>query len=176
MGRTARIAPFAIPGPADHAAAERALAALGIAHLAERIYTEISGGERQLALLARALAQEPDVLVMDEPTASLDFGNTVRVLERINVLARSGLAVVLSTHDPDHAFLCADTAILLRDGRVMAAGKPADVVTQANLKLRYGVDVAVAWLADAGRHACIPSLNERRHDGGADGANNRRLS
>jgi iron complex transport system ATP-binding protein len=160
MGRTARIAPFALPGRADHAAAEAALASLGIAHLADRILTEISGGERQLALLARALAQEPEVLVMDEPTASLDFGNQVRVLERINGLARSGLAVVLSTHDPDHAFLCGDRAILMHGGRVVASGRPEEVVTAANLKLLYGVDVAVAWLPELGRHACIPSLNE----------------
>ena len=78
---------------------------MGIAHLADAIYTRISGGERQLVLIARALAQEARMVVMDEPTANLDFGNQVRVLERIRALAADGIGVLLSTHDPDHAFL-----------------------------------------------------------------------
>jgi iron complex transport system ATP-binding protein len=107
MGRTARIGPFATPGRADHAAAERALAELGMHDFAERVYTELSGGERQLAPVARALAQEPTLLVLDEPTASLDFGNQVRVLSKVKALAAAGNAVLMSTHSPDHARQCA---------------------------------------------------------------------
>ena len=159
MGRAARIGLFAQPAAADRRAAEASLAALGIAHLAERVYTEISGGERQLTLIARALAQEPKVLVMDEPTASLDFGNQVRVLARIKALAASGIAVLLSTHDPDHAFLCADQVALLHDGRIVAIGPPDETVTPATLKRLYGVDVAVVPLPELGRRICTPSLS-----------------
>ena len=108
MGRTAHLGPFATP-VARATARSRAQRSttLGIAHLADADYTRISGGERQLALIARALAQEPRMLVMDEPTASLDFGNQVRVLDRIRARRATGIGVVLSTHDPDQAFLCA---------------------------------------------------------------------
>ncbi|MFC6390321.1 ABC transporter ATP-binding protein [Methylorubrum zatmanii] len=158
MGRASRLSAFASPGPADRAAAERALAALGIGHLAERIYTEISGGERQLALIARALAGEPRLLVMDEPTASLDFGNQARVLSQIRRLSDLGIAVVLSTHDPGHAFLCADRVALLHGGRLVALGPPAETVTPDSLRLLYGVEVAVVPLPEQGRTVCTPLI------------------
>jgi iron complex transport system ATP-binding protein len=159
MGRAARIGLFASPGRHDRDAADAALATLGIGHLAPRVYTEISGGERQMALIARALAQEPAVLVMDEPTANLDFGNQARVLACIRRLADRGLAIVLSTHDPDHAFACATRVALLHGGKIVAAGRPETTVTPANLKRLYGVDVAIVYLDEVGRHVCTPSLS-----------------
>src|SRR6185436_19391072 len=126
MGRTAHVGIFSSPSKKDIEVANRALASLGMAHLAERPITEVSGGERQLALVARALAQEPRLLVLDEPTASLDFGNQVRVLERIAALARTGIAILFSSHDPDHAFLCAQRALLLAEGRALEIGAPGD--------------------------------------------------
>jgi iron complex transport system ATP-binding protein len=161
MGRASRVATFATPGAADRAAARRALDTLGIGHLAARLYTEISGGERQMVLIARALAQEPALIVMDEPTASLDFGNQARVLAQIRALADTGIAIVLSTHDPGHAFACADRVGLMRDGRMVALGPPEAVVTAAALRDLYRVEVAVAWLEAAGRHVCAPSLARR---------------
>jgi iron complex transport system ATP-binding protein len=161
MGRTARVGLFATPSARDRDAADAAIAALGIEPLADRAYTEVSGGERQLALVARALAQEPSVLVMDEPTASLDFGNQVRVLARVQALARRGIAVVLSTHDPDQAFLCADRVAVLHRGGLACAGPPANVLTPARLRDVYGVDVAVREVeaADGTRvRVCLPSL------------------
>lgn len=158
MGRASRLKAFASPGRADRAVADAALATLGIAHLAERIYTEISGGERQLALIARALAGEPRLLVMDEPTASLDFGNQARVLERVRRLSETGISVVLSTHDPDHAFLCADRVALLHGGRLVALGAPEATITRENLRLLYGVEVAVVPLPEHGRSVCTPVL------------------
>jgi iron complex transport system ATP-binding protein len=161
MGRTPHVPAFAMPGAADRAIASRTLEGLGLAHLAERPYTEVSGGERQLTLVARALAQAPRILVMDEPTASLDFGNQVRVLGEVRALARRGIAVVLSTHDPDHAFLCADRVAMLHGGRLAHLGPPADTITPATLREVYGVDVEVHALprAEGGvSRVCLPSL------------------
>ena len=97
---------------------------------------------------------------MDEPTASLDFGNQVRVLSHVQALAGRGIAVVLSTHDPDQAFLCADQVALLHDGRLVRLGPPADVITPATLREIYGVDVDVVTITRAGRavRVCVPSL------------------
>lgn len=159
MGRASRLGPFSAPGPADDAAAGGALATLGIAHLAEAVYTEISGGERQLALIARALAGEPRLLVMDEPTASLDFGNQARVLGQVRRLAKAGISVILSTHDPDHALLCADRVAALHGGRLVACGPPAETITPALLRLIYGIDVVVAPLPGLDTPVCAPVLD-----------------
>src|SRR5690606_18133349 len=129
MGRTAHLGLFSAPAARDRSAAMDALHRMGIAHLADAIYTQISRGERQLALIARALAQDARMVIMDEPTANLDFGNRVRVLERVRALAAEGIGVLLSTHDPDHAFLCADRVAMLRDGRLQDCGVPEDVMT-----------------------------------------------
>jgi iron complex transport system ATP-binding protein len=161
MGRVSHIGLFASPGKKDVAAADAGLASLGISHLRERIYTEISGGERQMVLIARALAQEPRLLVMDEPTASLDFGNQLRVLDQIAALAKRGMAVVLSTHDPDHVFLCGDRAALLRDGRLAALGPPSEVITPAALAGLYGVEVEVVELPDHQTHTAVPARGRK---------------
>ncbi|MBN9220320.1 MAG: ABC transporter ATP-binding protein [Mesorhizobium sp.] len=162
MGRASRIGTFAAPSRADHAIAMGMLDTLGIAHLAARSFSAISGGERQLALVARALAQEPSMLVMDEPTASLDFGNQARVLERIGALAASGLTIVLSTHDPGHAFACADKVALMKNGAIVATGAPETVLTAEALGALYGVDVAVSWLEQARHHVAVPVLRTSR--------------
>jgi len=142
MGRTAHLGPFGAPRPADYAAAMAALDKLGIAQLSERDSTRISGGQRQLALIARALAQQAPVIVMDEPTASLDLGNRIRVLDTIRGLAGSGLAVVLSTHEPEHAFVVADrVAILARDRFV--TGPVEAVMNSAELSRLYGTELIV---------------------------------
>lgn len=157
MGRTARLGPFAQPGARDRRIARDALERLGIGDLAPADYTRLSGGQRQLVLIARALAQEAPVLVMDEPTASLDFGNQARVLSEVAGLAASGLTVVLSTHDPDQAFAVGTTAMLLEDGGVAAQGAPQAALTAALLSRVYRVEVEIARLA-GGRSVCLPSL------------------
>ncbi|MCG8561077.1 MAG: ABC transporter ATP-binding protein [Hyphomicrobiales bacterium] len=159
MGRTAHHGAFAGPGRRDRERAAEALDILGIADLALRDYSRVSGGQRQLALIARALAQDAPVIVMDEPTASLDFGNQVVVLNEIRRLAARGLAVVLSTHNPDHAFICAQSVLVLHEGAARAAGPPRQVLTAALLSEVYGVDVTVERLA-SGHYVCAPAIGE----------------
>lgn len=160
MGRTARLGPFAQPGKADRAAAVDALRQLGIQDLAHRDYSRLSGGQRQLVLIARALAQEAGLIVMDEPTASLDFGNRVQVLAQVERLARSaatqGRGVILSTHDPDQAFALNARVLLLHGGGVLADGVAADVLTESNLSAVYGLPVTVETTS-SGRKVCLPS-------------------
>jgi iron complex transport system ATP-binding protein len=160
MGRTAHVGLFAMPSRYDRERAAAVLAEAGIAHLADAIYTRISGGERQLTLIARALAQDARLMVFDEPTASLDFGNQVRVLDRVLVLAQQGIGVLLSTHNPDHALACADRVLLLHGGRILDEGAPGAVITAENLKKLYGVEVDIAVVGpDATRRMlCIPRV------------------
>lgn len=141
MGRIAHGGLFSRPSSRDRAVAQASMVRMGIADLAQRPYTLISGGERQLALIARALAQEPKLVVLDEPTASLDFGNQGRVMREVRSLAAAGLAVVFSTHDPNQALRHADRAILIRDGSVLAAGPCIDVLTPATLRELYRADI-----------------------------------
>ena len=157
MGRTAHLGAFASPAAKDFLVMNRVLESLGIAALAERPVTEISGGERQLALVARALAQEPRLLVLDEPTAGLDFGNQVRVLERISNLGEKGISILFSSHHPDHAFMCASRALLLAEGRALEVGRPQEVIRADTLQRLYGVPAQVL-ATEAGVHAFLPRL------------------
>lgn len=158
MGRTAHRGVFASPGPHDREVAQASLERLGIAHLAERPVNGVSGGERQLALIARALATEAAFLVMDEPTANLDFGNQARVLEEIARLRQAGIGLLVSTHHPEHAFRIADRALLLAKGTLIAQGPVDATLTSPNLTALYGrpVEVASVRLADGGeRRVCL---------------------
>lgn len=155
MGRTAHRGLFAGPTAEDRSIAAAALGDLGIAHLADRDVTRISGGQRQLVMVARAIAQAAPLIIMDEPTASLDFGNQVVVLSEVKKLAARGAGIVLSTHDPDHAFAVSTRVALMSDGRVVAQSSPADVLTRERLREVYGVEVTIAKLAD-GQTLCAP--------------------
>ena len=141
MGRTAYAGLLARPSAHDRAAAAAAIERMGIAHLAERPATMVSGGERQLALIARALAQQARIVVLDEPTASLDFGNQGKVMREIRRLCGDGLGVLFTTHDPNHAARFADHALLIRDGRTLASGPVGEVVVRQRLVALYGAPV-----------------------------------
>jgi iron complex transport system ATP-binding protein len=156
MGRTARLKPFASPGAADARVAMAKLETLGIRDLAAHDYTRISGGQRQLALIARALAQEAPILVLDEPTASLDFGNQALVLARVRALANEGFGIVLSTHDPDHALMVATRVAVIAEGGLRAIGPPAEVVTPALLSAIYRTAVLVE-VTPSGHRVCVPA-------------------
>jgi iron complex transport system ATP-binding protein len=154
MGRTAHGNLFRRPTAKDHEIAAAVLEHLGIAGLAERPYTMISGGERQLVLLARALAQEPQFIVLDEPTASLDFGNQGKVMREIRALAASGHGVLFTTHDPNHALRAADRVYLLRAGERLVEGPVKEVLTQQRLETLYGA--RIQKVADAKGIAFLP--------------------
>jgi iron complex transport system ATP-binding protein len=156
MGRTAHSSIFSRPTAADRMIAMRMLERFGITHLAERPYTNISGGERQLTLLARALAQQPQFVVLDEPTASLDFGNQGRVIREIRALSASGHGVLFTTHDPNHAMRAADRAFLLRQGERIADGEVHGVLERMQLEALYGAKVKLIQDRDSGESAYLP--------------------
>lgn len=161
-GCASQLSLFSVPTAADIARAEAILDELGIAHLRDRDYTQISGGEQQMALIARSLMQDANILMMDEPTAALDFGNQVSVLTCIRHLAARNHGIIMTTHNPDHAFLCCDRAVLItRRGEVLA-GPVDEVVTEENLERAYGIRVKMAEAEDEeGRpiKTCVPQLN-----------------
>jgi iron complex transport system ATP-binding protein len=160
MGRAARLGTFARPGAADRAAVDAALARLGIVALATRAVTEISGGERQLMLIARALAQDAATLILDEPTASLDFGNRARVLAELDRLRGTGLSIVFSTHEPEQALAHADRALLLAGGRALACDVASRALTAENVTRLYGVPVRLVEVE--GRRVFVQALNVTR--------------
>jgi len=156
MGRASLVGTFARPGDDDYRAAHGALATLRIDALARRPVTEISGGERQLVMIARALAQQAAVLVLDEPTASLDFGNRARVLGEIDRLREGGMTILFSTHEPDQAIAHADRALLLADGGMLALDRVERALTTANIERLYRTPVRLVRI-DARRYACVPA-------------------
>jgi iron complex transport system ATP-binding protein len=157
MGTTARVGGISSPGAEQMIAAAQSMERVGISHLAQRGYMRISGGERQLTLIARALAQRAEIIIMDEPTANLDYGNQLRVLKCVKELALDGLAVIQSTHNPDHAFLFADKVLALRDGRVAAFGEPDTAVTEELIASLYGVQVRLSR-GTGGAMRCEPII------------------
>jgi iron complex transport system ATP-binding protein len=162
MGRTPYLSACASPTKKDIAIAEENLDFLGITYLKDKVYTDISGGERQMVLIARALTQQPKILLMDEPTSNLDYGNQVRVLERIIALAKSGLAVIMTSHSPDHAFLCSTKVALLQRNGIFEIGTVHEIVNENNLRSAYGVDIMVASFTDKSGNSvktCVPMLS-----------------
>lgn len=143
MGAACRLPVYARPGKAEQEAARQALEKMGISHLADRSFSHLSGGERQMVLVARALAQQTSVLIMDEPTASLDYGNQLRLLEKVHELAEEGYTILLSTHDPQSALHYAHRILALHQGRVAAHGAPANVLDETLLQNLYGVQTTI---------------------------------
>ena len=167
MGRTALMGAFATPSEKDREATCRVLGELGLAELYERPYTQISGGQRQMVLIARALVREPDVLVMDEPASSLDLGNQARLLTCVRDLAGSrGLAVLMTTHSPDHALLVANKALLFGAEDGPRFGTVSEVLNAHALSRAY--DTPVRVLEGDGLRSCVLDLT-MSHGSAVDG-------
>ena len=159
MGRIAHLGAFASPSRDDKAIAKHALEELSIGHLQNRVYTELSGGERQLVLVARALTQNPELLVLDEPTSNLDYGNQISVLEHVGRLAaKRGIGVIMTTHDPNQALRCASSVVAITRGGAVCVGSPAAQVTETYLFDTYKVRARVVALTieNATHSLCIP--------------------
>jgi len=153
MGRAPHLGWLGAPSREDHAIVDDALAQVGIFELADRPYTEISGGEGQLVLIARGLAQQCQVLLMDEPTAHLDLSNRHRVLEIVNQLSERGLSFVICSHSPNNALAYADRVLLLTGGWVTAQGGPENTLTESLLSSVYGIRTEV--ILDGGRPVAV---------------------
>jgi iron complex transport system ATP-binding protein len=161
LGRLAETGIFRAPQAADHHAVGEVMERLAITHLAARPYTEISGGERQLTLIARALAQGASILIMDEPMTGLDYGYQVRLLQHLVDLAGSGHTVLFSTHNPEHAVQVATRIAVLRDGTIMADGPPAEIITPPLIRTLYGVAVSTLTNAE-GQMVIVPVMESER--------------
>lgn len=162
MGRTTYIGSFSSPAAQDYEVVSRVIESLKIEHLCHKAYTELSGGERQLVLIARALAQQPQVLIMDEPTASLDFGNQWMVWDQVQTLAASGLGIIVISHMPEHALFYSSRVVILKDGQIKGNGTPDEIVTRENMKMLYGVDTLITGIAlNSGQmvKVCVPETN-----------------
>ncbi len=164
MGRIAHLKLGASPTKKDYDICHEAIHNLGITHLKNKLFNKMSGGERQLVLVARAMAQQAQILVMDEPTANLDFSNQIKILQIINQLSEQGYSILMTTHFPDHAFLACNQVLLMKDGVVMAKGTPETVVTSENLSRLYNTDVCVATVALNGGNSttkvCVPIIKK----------------
>ena len=133
MGTTTRLNQFGNPGKKERVLAETALEMMNIRHLKERNFSNISGGEQQLVLIARAIAQQTKIIIMDEPCSNLDYGNQIKVMKAVKNLAKQGYLVIQSTHNPEHVFLFADEVLVILDGKVEAKGS-AEILTEELLK------------------------------------------
>ena len=147
---------FSVPGKKEEGMALAALARLGMEEFANRDYFRLSGGERQLVLIARALAQQSSILVLDEPTSALDYGNQMLVMNRLRELVQSGYTVIQSTHNPEQAYLFSDMLLAMKDGRMIASGRPQDVLDAALIQEVYGTQASVISLAGDKVRVCVP--------------------
>jgi len=134
---------MSVPKRREMDAAHAALERMGVSHLSAKNFSHLSGGEQQLVLIARALAQQTRALLMDEPTSSLDYGNQALVLKQVRTLANEGYTVLISTHNPQHAIWYADAALALLDGETAAFGKPTQILDEALIRRLYGVEVNI---------------------------------
>lgn len=161
FGRTAHLSAFGSPGKKDRLLAMECLDMLNISHLMNRTFTHLSGGEQQLVIIARALAQQPSFLVMDEPTSSLDFGNQIKIIRQVNALKNNSLGIIMATHSPDHAFMCEARVAIVHDGQLWKTGNANEVITEEILKEIYGVDIKVRSLGnkpECNRLVCVPTV------------------
>ncbi len=160
MGRHPYSSVFARTGDKDIEIARASLERLKIDHLQDRPYTELSGGEQQLVLIARALTQQAEILILDEPVSGLDYGNQVMLLKQLKSLAYEGVTCINTSHFPEHALWTSDEAIFLRNGELIAGGKTDEIITSENLERVYQRKISVIEFKNGEKtgKTCIPDF------------------
>jgi iron complex transport system ATP-binding protein len=160
MGRVSKLGIFASPSAIDVQKSKEALQRVGIADLENRAFGQLSGGQKQLVLLARALAQEVNFFIMDEPVNGLDYGNQIRLLELINSLAQEGYTFLKTTHYPDHALLVSSRVIVMNNGKIVASGAPQKVINSTMIQEIYGIE---SDIIEHGSHSrCVPVFKQKQ--------------
>ncbi len=159
MGCASNVSLFSHPGKTEEAAVREALALMGILDLADRNYMQLSGGERQQTAIARAIVSKPKAILFDEPTAHLDYANQLKVLRMIKGLSAKGFAVIVTSHDPNHAMLL-DSKLALFDGKGnIKTGEASELITEESLQEVYGSELKIRYIKEFNRKVCIyPSL------------------
>ena len=155
MGCAAKVGLLSHPGPAERRAADEAIERMELTALRDRPYTELSGGERQQVTIARAIAAHPRAILFDEPTSHLDFGNQVKVLRVIRDLSADGYAVVVTTHDPNHALLLGGQTALFTGKGSVEVGDPNEILTEERLQTLYGAELKLRYLDELERSVCL---------------------
>ncbi len=161
MGRSNQINAWSTPSKKDIDIAYEKLDKLKIAHMANKLYTRISKGEKQLVLIARALCQDTKILIMDEPSSSLDFANEMLIMEAISTIKNEGKSVIMTTHSPSEPFLITTKVLLISQGYMVGYGSPLNVLTNETLESVYGIPMDVIKISDRNnnnRHICLPVL------------------
>ncbi|MGN0266483.1 MAG: ABC transporter ATP-binding protein [Lachnospiraceae bacterium] len=155
MGRAPYLGMFQKPGRDDYALADRVIDQMNLTKLADQPYTEISGGERQQAAIARAIVQQPKIIMFDEPTNHLDYGNQLRTVKMIKNLADQGYAVIMTTHMPDHAILLGGKVAMLDYSGKLLVGEAGEILEEGLLKRIYRSDLHILYLEEVGRKVCV---------------------
>ncbi len=159
MGRVFKLGLFSSPSKKDFELAYEALKTIGIESLAKRAFGELSGGQKQMVLLARALTQETNTFIMDEPVSGLDYGNQIRLLEMINELSAKGYTFLKTTHYPDHAILVSSRVVVMDEGTIIANGTSDEVITSDMMQGIYGINANI--IEHNSKQWCIPVLKGR---------------
>ena len=159
LGRSVHVKMFSSPSKKDKQIAEEALRKLKIWHLKDRVFSSLSGGEQQMVIVARAMSQQASFIVMDEPTSSLDFGNQIKIIRQVRDLQDKSLGIIMSTHSPDHVFMCGAQAVIVDSGKIFSVGS-CENVSESLLKKIYGVDILIDECNKRNhrRKVCVPSI------------------
>jgi iron complex transport system ATP-binding protein len=158
MGRTPYIRPYETPSKEDYSIARACLERVGLHHMSEKIFTEMSGGEQQLAMIARVLTQQPKMIILDEPTNHLDYGNQYRTVEMMHRLSKEGYIIITSTHNPDHVLRLQGKAAILKKGGEMLVGPSETFLTEEILTELYGLKIGMVYNETAKRKLCFPCI------------------
>ena len=155
MGRSPYLGMFQKPSADDYALADNVMEKMNIAKFANQPYTEISGGERQQATIARVIVQQPKIIMFDEPTNHLDYGNQLRTVKMVKDLANQGYAIVMTTHMPDHAILLGGKVAVMDYGGTLTVGSSEDILQEDLLRKIYRSNLHVVYMEEVGRKVCV---------------------